>query len=143
MAVELAILAPFLGALILGMCEMGRAMMIKDILTNAARKGCRTGVSPTMAYSDIVADIDNILTDNGIANSKATITIQVAKYTGNSTTPSWGSFTSETSTTFAPQALDQISIQVSVKASDVLWFSPYFLGATFIETETLYMVRQG
>jgi hypothetical protein len=48
----------------------------------------------------------------------------VAKYAGNST-------------------LDQISVRVSVKATDVLWFSPYFLGDTFIETETLYMVRQG
>jgi Flp pilus assembly protein TadG len=136
-SVEMAVLAPFPGVLILGMCEMGRAMMIKDILTNAARKGCRTGVSPTMSYSDIAADINNILSDNGIANSKATVTIQVAKYTGNSTTPSWGPFTSATSPTFAPQALDQISVQVSVTASDVLWFSPYFLGETFIETETL------
>jgi Flp pilus assembly protein TadG len=142
-AVEVAILAPFLVALILGMCEMGRAMMVKDILTNAARKGCRTGISPTMGYSDIVADVNNVLSDNGISSAKATITIQVATYTGNSTTPSWASPATATSETFAPNALDQISVQVSVKASDVLWFSPYFLGDSFVEAETLYMVRQG
>jgi Flp pilus assembly protein TadG len=138
-----ALLAPFLIALVLGMCEMARAVMIKDILTNAARKSCRTGISPTMGYADIVADVNNILSDNGINSSKATITIQTASYTGNSTTPSWGSFTTATSTSYSPNPLDQVSVKVSVNSSDVLWFAPYFISNGFVESETMYMVRQG
>lgn len=141
--VEVAILLPFIAALILGMCEMGRAVMVKDILTNAARKGCRTGVGPTMGYSDIVADVNNVLSDNGIDYSKATVTVQVASYTGTTTVPSWGPFSTETSTTYAPNPLDQVSVTVSVNAKDVLWFSSYFLNNTAIESETLYMIRQG
>jgi Flp pilus assembly protein TadG len=142
-AVEVAVLSPFIVSLVLGMCEMGRAVMVKEILTNAARKSCRTGVSPTMGYSDIVAEVNNILSDNGISSSKATITIQTAVYTGNATTPSWGSFTTATSTSYAPAALDQVAVKISVNASDVLWFSPYFLSNGFIESETMYMLRQG
>src|SRR5208282_221193 len=45
-AVELAILAPFLGVLVMGMFEMGRLVMVKDILTDSVRKGGRTGATP-------------------------------------------------------------------------------------------------
>src|SRR5947209_6924788 len=92
-ATEFAFLSPLLAALIMGMAEMGRATMVKDILTDAARKGCRTGVWPTKVYTDITNDVNNILSDNSIASSKATIVVQVAPYTGSSNNPSWGTFT--------------------------------------------------
>jgi Flp pilus assembly protein TadG len=143
-AVELAALAPFLGALIVGMCEMGRAVMVKDILTNAARKGCRTGVTAGKAYQDVLNDVNNILSDNNITPSNATITVQVASYTGNSTTPSWSAFTTASSgSTFTPNPLDQVLVKVSIPASTVLWFSPVYMSNKAIESETLIMVRQG
>ena len=143
-ATEFAILAPFLAALIMGMCEMGRAVMVKEILTNAARKGCRTGATVGKGYQDILDDVNNILSDNNISTGKATITVQVATYTGTSTTPSWGAFTTVTSASgFNPNALDKISVQVSIHAADVLWFSPVFMTNATVESETLIMLRQG
>ena len=77
-ATELAVLAPFLAALLMGMCEMGRAVMVKDILTDASRKGCRTGATPKKTFQNILDDVNNILSDNHISTANATITIQTA-----------------------------------------------------------------
>jgi Flp pilus assembly protein TadG len=143
---EFAILVPFLGALVLGMYELGRAVMIKDILTNAARKGCRTAVFPGKTYQNVVDDVTNILSDNNITSSLATITIQVATYNGTSTSPSWGSFTTATgNSSFSPSSLDKVSVQVSVNSKEVIWFNKVliFMPSTEIESETLIMLRQG
>jgi Flp pilus assembly protein TadG len=141
-ATELAMLAPFVGMLIVGMCEMGRAVMVKDILTNAARKSCRTGAMISKSYQDIQNEVSDILSSNNISASSATVTVQVATYTGTGTTPSWGALTTVTSGTFAPNPLDQISVKVGIPISNVLWFSPQFMSKTAIESETLIMVRQ-
>jgi Flp pilus assembly protein TadG len=143
-AAEFAVLLPFLVAVVLGMFEVGRLVIVKDTLTNAARKGCRTGVTPGKGYQDILNDVNNILTDNNIPAADATITIQVASYTGNSTTPSWGAYTTITSgSSYTPNALDKVSVQVSVPVTDVLWFSPFFTSSTAVESETMVMLRQG
>ena len=143
-ATEFALLAPFLAALILGMCEMGRAMMVKDILTNAARKGCRTGVTLGKTYQNVLDDVNNILTDNSLPSAKATITVQIATYTGTSTTPSWGSFTTVTSSsTYTPKPLDKVLVKLSMNVADVLWFAPTFMSNTAVESETVIMLRQG
>lgn len=143
-AAEFAVIAPLLGLLIIGMCEMGRAVMVKDILTNAARKGCRTGVTLSKNYQNILDDVNNIFSDNNVNSSNSTITVQIASYTGNSTTPSWGSFTTVSSNSaFTPKTLDQVLVKVSVPVSNVLWFSPQFMSNKAIESETMIMVRQG
>jgi len=143
-AVELAILAPFLGVLVMGMFEMGRLVMVKDILTDSVRKGGRTGATPGKTYQNVLDDANGVLTDNGITSTNATITVQVATYTGTSTTPSWGSFTTvSNSSSFNPGALDQVSVQVSIPASDVLWIPSQFLTTGSIQSETLIMLRQG
>jgi hypothetical protein len=128
----------------MGMCEMGRAVIVKDILTNAARKGCRTGVTPGKTYQNVLDDVNNVFSDNNINSANVTIIVQIASYTGKSTTPSWGSFTTVSSNSaFTPQPLDQISVKVSIPISNVLWFSPRFMSNKTIESEALTMVRQG
>jgi Flp pilus assembly protein TadG len=106
-AAEFAILAPFLFALMMGMFELSRAIMVKETLSNSARKGCGTGVLAAKTYTDIVNDANNILQDNKIDATKATIVVQVARYQGGSTTPTWGTFTTVNSASFAPLALDK------------------------------------
>jgi Flp pilus assembly protein TadG len=142
-ATEFAFLSPLLAALIMGMAEMGRATMVKDILTDAARKGCRTGAWPTKGYTDIINDVNNILSDQSIPTASATIAVQVAPYTGTSNSPSWGSFTTVNGGSYSPNSLDQISVQVSVPATSVLWFTPIFMPSSSLESETVVMVRQG
>jgi Flp pilus assembly protein TadG len=143
-ATEFALLAPFLASLIVGMFEMGRAMMVKDILTNAARKGCRTGVTLPKTYQNILDDVNNILTDNSLPSSKATITVQIASYTGTSTTPSWSPYrTVSNSSLYNPKTLDKVLVKISMNVTDVLWFAPTFMSSTAIESETVIMLRQG
>src|SRR5690349_9275359 len=65
-AVEMAILMPVLGFMMLGMFEVSRAVMVKQMLTGAARKGCRTGILSPYGNSDIVSDVTNVMRDNGL-----------------------------------------------------------------------------
>src|SRR5258708_4314906 len=68
--VEMAILAPILLSLMLGMFELSRAMMVKQTLTAAARKGARTGILHLYGNTDITNDATNIMTDAGFDSTK-------------------------------------------------------------------------
>jgi Flp pilus assembly protein TadG len=138
--VVLFILAP----LLTGMVEIGRAVMVKTILTDAARKGAAAAAMNTKTYTDISNDVDDILnTDHQlpstIANGKATLIVTVA--TWNASTQTYGSDTTVTAATFAPKQYDKVSVKVTVNASDVTWF---FLNYTNgdVESETVVMMRQ-
>ena len=127
-AVEFAVLAPFLFFLAMGALEVGRAIIVRQALTDAARKACRTGILPGKANADITADASNILTDNNIPTSAVTITILV-----NGTSADAG----------AAQQGDQISVKVSVPYSQVAWTPLFFFNGASIDSETLVMMRQG
>ncbi len=45
-ATEFAVIAPFLGILILGMFELARGIMVKQMLNDAARRACRVAIQP-------------------------------------------------------------------------------------------------
>jgi hypothetical protein len=115
--------------LIYGMVELSRGMMVKEVLSNAARKGCNTGIKPGKTDTDIKSDVNNILTDNGITASAATITILVRGTAYNSANP--------------PQFGDSISVQVSIPASATSWGTSIILQGQTIESETVVMMRQG
>src|SRR5437867_3175521 len=63
-AAEFAMLCPLLAVLMVGMLEMGRAMNVCVILSDAARKGCQTGIQKGKANADITADVTDVLRDN-------------------------------------------------------------------------------
>src|SRR5947209_17029419 len=68
-AVEFAIIAPLLVALVLGLIEFGRVLMVEQILTNAAREGCRTAVLEGSTSSDVNTTVSNYLTGSGISGA--------------------------------------------------------------------------
>jgi Flp pilus assembly protein TadG len=124
--VELALVMPFLAALVLGMMEIGHGMMVKESLSDAAQKACRTGAQPGKTTAQAQAEVDNIMRDLGVNWYFTTILlngtnadIQNAKHN------------------------DQISVQVSVPVSQVFWTTTYFLPAQDIESEVVVMLRQG
>ena len=127
-AVEMALVASFLGLLVYGMVELSRGMMVKEILSNAARKGCNTGIKPNKTNTDIVNDVNNILADNNIDSTKATITILVRGQAYSSTNP--------------PKAQDPVSVQVSIPVSATTWGSMVILAGQQIESEAVVMMRQ-
>jgi Flp pilus assembly protein TadG len=126
-AVEFAILAPFLTILILGTFELARGIMVKQILNDAARKGCRTGIQPLKGNSDVIADVNNVLTDNGISSWVATITVQVNGATVDCSTA---------------QQNDRVTVKVSIPTSATFWVSTYFLKSTSIDSDSVSMLRQ-
>src|SRR6266581_4688578 len=93
---------------------------------------------------NMTPDATDIMTDNSIPTTNAVITVEVATCTDSTgTPPTWGSFSTQTSGTFAPLPYDLISVKVSVPASDVSWFNPYFLNNLNITSSTVVMMRAG
>src|SRR5262249_10213465 len=91
-AVEFAFGALIFWVFIVGMCESNPALMVKEPVTNAARKGARTAILPGASWNDVAngaagSDIyDIMVTDNGFNWSDVTVTIIVTDPSGNSTT---------------------------------------------------------
>jgi Flp pilus assembly protein TadG len=133
-----------LAPLVSGMVELGRAVMVKTILTDAARKGAAAGATNTKTYTDIYNDVDDVLnTDHQLpatlSNGKATLAVTVA--TWNAATSTYGTDTAVTSSTFAPNQYDKITVKVRVNASDTTWAFLNFLTGE-VESETVVMMRQ-
>jgi Flp pilus assembly protein TadG len=110
--VEFAVVAPLLFALVLGIIEFGRAMMVLELLNNAARAGCRAGVLSGSSNTDVNSAITTALTGSGVNSPSTTIDVNGSQ--------------ADVSTA---QTGDTISVTVSVGADAVTWLPvPQFLG---------------
>lgn len=126
-ALEFALVAPFMVFFAVGMIEMGRGLQVKEVLSDAARKGCRTGIKPLSTNTTVTTDINNVLTDNNLTSSDATITIKVNGATADVSTA---------------KEYDKISVKVSIPVSKIAWVTPLFLPGTTVESSTMVMMRQ-
>jgi Flp pilus assembly protein TadG len=136
-AVEMAFIVPILGLFALGMFELSRGVMVREILTGAARKGCRTGIIYQYGNSNIISDVTNVMQDNGFDTSKfnppsiGSITITVTDPNGNVLSDSLD----------APPG-STVSVQVTIPTSSVNWVSSYFLTNSMVESDTIVMMKQ-
>jgi len=71
-AVEFAVVAPVLFLMVFGMIEYGRAVMVQQIMTNAAREGARSAVLDGATSSDVTTRVVDYLHGGGIASAAAT-----------------------------------------------------------------------
>lgn len=111
--VEFAIVAPLFFLFVFTMIDIGRALMVNSLLTNAARAGCRTGTLPGKANSDVNAAVSQSLSSVGVLGQ--TVTIQV---NGKGSTD-----VSKANTK------DLVSVSVSVPAGNVSWLPmAWFVG---------------
>jgi Flp pilus assembly protein TadG len=143
----MAMVAPLLGMIMVGMLECSRGVMVKETLSNAARKGCRTGIQRTTASSDIYNDCVNIMRDNGFDSTVfspappsgavagqtyvGSITITVTDPSGKTLDDALG----------APSG-SEVSVQVSIPVSSVAWVTSFYLTSTSLESETVVMMKQ-
>jgi Flp pilus assembly protein TadG len=74
-AVEFAAVALAFSAIILGIFEVGRAFMVRHLLTNAARQACRFGVLDGKSTSQITAVAVNALTAQGISGENVSVQV--------------------------------------------------------------------
>jgi Flp pilus assembly protein TadG len=131
-AVEFALLAPFIVYLVLGALEVSRGIMVKGVLSDAARRGCRTGIQGLYSGSkttntQVINDIDAVLTANNIPTADVTHYIAVNGNTSKDVS--------------AAVRGDQISVKVSVPSVDIAWTTSIFLSRD-TESETIVMMRQ-
>ena len=109
-AVEFALVAPLFVALIMGQLESSRLGMVAQLLTTAAREGCRVAVIPGNTQSTVQTRVNAVLSGMGISVGTVTPTCP-SPYT-------W---------TTAPQGTP-ITVSLSVPYSQVSWLgTPFFL----------------
>lgn len=82
--VETAIVLPVFLAVTLGIVEFGRAMMVGQLVTNAAREGARLAVIDGSTNSSVETSIKDFLTQAaGTSASDVTVTITITPAAGN------------------------------------------------------------
>jgi Flp pilus assembly protein TadG len=72
--VEFAVVVPLLLMFILGTIEVGRFMMVQEIVVNAAREGARRGVIIGATDNDVQTIIDNYLSSSTISGHTRSVT---------------------------------------------------------------------
>ena len=104
--VEMALVLPVFVLIALGIIEFGRAMMVSQIVTNAAREGVRLAVVTGSTNSDVEQAVTEILQAAlNINPADADVTITVTPAPGN---PSPGNQVDSAS----PRDLVSVSVQV-------------------------------
>jgi Flp pilus assembly protein TadG len=136
-AVEMAFIVPILGLIALGMFELSRGVMVRQILTGAARKGCRTGIIHQYGNSNITSDVTNVMQDNGFNTTLfnpptiGAINITVTDPNGNVLSDSLD----------APPG-STVSVQVVIPTSSVNWVSSMFLTNSMVISDAIVMMKQ-
>ena len=110
--VDFAIVGSVLFLLLLGTIELGRGYMVKHLLTNAARVGCRTGMLQGKSSTAIETAANNYLSTSGISGSTVTVLVNGAATDASTANED-----------------DEILVTVSVPVSNVTWIPGFsFLG---------------
>jgi Flp pilus assembly protein TadG len=114
-AVEMAFVAPIFFTFVLGQIEMSQMGMVTQVLTTAAREGCRVAVVPGAIQEDVQTRVNPILDGAGIPRNSVT-----------QNCPSTSSLNSA-------RGGDAITVSLSVRFADVSWLgTPIFLKDTTI-----------
>lgn len=124
--VEFALVLPFLVTCLLGMFEVSRAILVKETLSNAVQRACRTGSLPGKSNTDLTQDVSDILSTQKI--NGYTVTVKINGVAGD---------------VKDAKRNDMVSVSVSVPVANVFWVSTYFVKATMVESQTVVMLRQG
>jgi Flp pilus assembly protein TadG len=115
--VEFAIVAPLLFLLILGIVEFGRAVMVQQILTNAAREGARRGILEQSTAPDVQTAVSDYLRNTSVAGANVTVSPSSFAHVG------FG---------------DPVTVTCSVTYAQVTWLpAPWFLGGVTLTGQSV------
>lgn len=115
-AVELAVVMPVFLLLVIGVIEVGRAVMVQQILTNASREGARRAVLEQSTTTEVESIVRDYLARNSINGASASIEL----------TDSGGATISNLA---ALSFGDPITVEVSISHNSVGWLpSSFFMG---------------
>jgi Flp pilus assembly protein TadG len=102
--VEFALVAPLFFLFVLTLIDIGRGMMATSLLANAARAGCRTGVLPGKANSDIQTAVTQAFSGQGMSGT--TVTVMVNGTVANASTAN---------------TKDLVTVSVTAPIANVTW----------------------
>ena len=120
-ATEFAVVAPVFLLLIIGILELGRALMVQQVLINASRVGARRAITIGASAADVESAVEEY------AASVAVPGVDV-------------SVTPDPSSAVAGQT---VSVTTSIAFQDVSWIpSPWFLGGKTLTASSL-MRKEG
>lgn len=122
--VEMAVVLPVFITVILGIIEFGRAMMVANLITNAAREGARMAVVDGSSNAAVQSYISGFM--QSAANVGAGDVTVIIKVNGGSADVS------------TAQPRDEISVKVSIPFTKVSYLTPSYLSSTTLQT-TSYM----
>jgi Flp pilus assembly protein TadG len=125
-AVELALTATFLFSLVVAVFELGRGIVVKQALTDSARRGARQAAQPGATTAAISTEVNLLIAENNIPIANVTITVLV---NGNNVDAS------------TAVQNDKISVKVAVPVSSVYWMATVFSTNSEMESETLTVLR--
>ena len=112
---------PFFIMLLFGIVEFGRAMMVQQMMTNAAREGAREAVIPGKTTADAKAAAIAALAVTGIPcdENKITVTPDPAAAFDNA----------------------QITVTISIPFSDVSWIAGSYITAKLTSSTSMRSER--
>jgi Flp pilus assembly protein TadG len=121
-AVEFAFVGSIVFLIFFGVLEVGRALMVTHLLTNAARAGCRAGVIEGTSTTTITNATKAALTGVGISGENVTVTVNDGATDAS-----------------ASKAGDEITVKTSISAASVSWlpFQRFMSGKTLTGQYTL------
>jgi Flp pilus assembly protein TadG len=120
-AVEFAIVAPVFFLLVIGMIEIGRALMVQQVLINASRVGARQAVTAGATTSAVQTAVKDYASSVAVPSVSVSVTPDPA----------------------AAKSGDTMTVTTSVNYNSVSWLaSPWFLGGKTL-TASSKMRKEG
>ncbi|SRR5579875_1661900 len=121
--VEFALVAPLFFLVVLALIEFGRAFMVKELLTEAARRGCRQGVIEGTSSDTIQSTAVNFLSNVGVKGASASVYVNGVP-AGSTNISSMPVYT-------------EITVVVTVSVSNVAWTPRVFVTGSLSGQYTL------
>lgn len=115
-AVEFAVVAPLFFLLLLGMIEIGRMVMVQQVITNASREGARIAVLDGTTTADVMEAVETYLAGGGVRSATVTVTPDPPSQAGYD---------------------EPVTVTVRVPFNQVSWLpTPMFLGGVQLSAVT-------
>lgn len=125
----MALVAPFLVLLLLGICEIGQVQRVQCYLSEAAYTGCVAGSLPGCSNTRVINEVKNVLSASQMHAADAEITIKVNDVIRDVATATRN---------------DKVTVTVAIPVTATSWTgSHFFVSGSSIQTRTIVMLRQG
>ena len=126
--VEMALVLPIFTMLVFGIIEFGRGFMIMQLVTNAAREGCRRGIIDGSTNSDVTSYIQTFMQTSGnVPTSATSVTITVTPAAGNPSNPG--------NSLAACSSRDLVNVKVQIPFSAVQLITAKYLSGKTLNGE--------